>query len=117
MILNLVNPKGEIIRVTTGRWREFLKLARRHGWDPLGTKPSETHLRGRYKNPEGGYDMGEVRKAMESWSGTYYSKEGQTVTYADSLNIAFALEEVKGEDQEGLAEFIRFCKSGPFSIT
>ena len=117
MIFNLINANGESIRVTNGRWREILKLARTNGWDPLGTKPSEKYLQGRYKNPEGGYDSSQLENAMETWSGTYYSKEGQTVTYADSLNIAFALEEVGDEEQEDIREFIRFCKEGPFIIT
>ena len=117
MILHLVNPRGESVMVTSGRWRDILKLAKSHGWEPLGTEPSEKHLRGRYRDPEGGYDAVEVRKAMESWDGTYQTKEGQTITYADSLNIAFALEDAKKGGHEGLEEIIRFCKKGAFSIT
>ena len=60
MILHLVNPRGESVMVTSGRWRDILKLARRHGWEPLGTEPNEKHLRGRYRDPEGGYDAVEL---------------------------------------------------------
>lgn len=117
MIIHLVNPKGESIRVASGRWRELLKLARHHGWEPLGTEPSEEYLRRRYRDPDGGYDAVEVRRAMESWDGSYHTKDGQTITYADALNIAYALEDAKKQGLEGLVEIIRFCKRGSFCIT
>jgi hypothetical protein len=117
MIIHLYNKKGESIRITSGRWDELLNIARRNGWEPLGTEPSEEHLRQRYKNPEGGYDAVEVRKAMESWDGSYRTKDGQSISYADALNFAFALEDAKRKGREGLDEIIRFCKRGAFSIT
>jgi hypothetical protein len=117
MNLILSNSEGTSIRVTEDRWSELRRLGRSFGWEPLGTEPGDERLKHRYRHPDGGYDPAEVRKEMESWSGTYRTGEGQRVSYADALNFAFALEEAKKQGRQGLDEFIRFLKKGSFSIT
>jgi len=117
MDLILGNAGGDSLRVTETRFRELLALGRRYGWEPLGTEPGDERFKHRYRDPDGGYDPAEVRKEMESWSGTYQTGEGQRVSYADALNLAFALEEAKKKGRQGLDDFIRFLKKGSFSIT
>jgi hypothetical protein len=116
MIIHLRNLDGERTMVTDSRWRELLAVARRFGWEPLGTKLGEEQLKHRYRDPDGGYDPAEVRKEMESWNGTYQTGEGQSVSYADALNLAFALEEAQKKGLEGLEEITGFFKKGSFRI-
>jgi len=117
MNLILSNAGGESVRVTETRFRELLQLGRRFGWEPLGTEPGDERFKHRYRDPDGGYDPAEVRKEMESWSGTYKTGEGQRASYADALNLAFALEEAKKGGHRGIDDFILFLKKGSFSIT
>ena len=117
MNLVLRNHEGKSVMVPEMRWREILVTGRRFGWEPLGTEPETEKFKHRYRDPDGGYDPAEVRKEMESWSGAYNTGEGQRVSYADALNLAFALEEAKKNGAPGLDDTIRFLKKGSFTIT
>ena len=117
MILYLTNSEGRCIKITNVQWRSVLELAQQYGWKPMGTKPNEEYLKNRFKNPEGGFDDEEVKQALSSWSGTYYTKEGQIITYADALNLSYALEEAQKDGHEQLKELIGLCKMGGFNIS
>jgi hypothetical protein len=117
MILHLTNREGQSIQITNAQWRISLELALKYGWKPMGTKPNEEHLRKRFKNPEGGFYDEEIKQAASNWSGTYYTNEGQITTYADALNLSFALEEAQKDGHKKLKELIAFCKMGGFNIS
>jgi hypothetical protein len=77
------------------------------------------YLNQRARHPDGGYDEDVLKNIIESWRGSYLTKERQYVTYADALNMAFALEEAVRDNsikEERIGEFISFCKMGRFSI-
>jgi len=131
MGLSLRNDSGKTFHLENGEWRTFLKVARRYGWNPMRTEPNIEYMHGRAKHPDGGIDDEVLKKMIEGWNGSYLTQEKQFVTYADALNIAFALEEaVKERGMEAeqashvsgsayashLEEFISFCKLGRFSI-
>ena len=117
MILHLTNSDGQVIKITNVQWRSSLELAQHYGWQPMGTKPNEEFLKTRFKNPEGGFDNEKIQQAVSSWSGTYYTKEGQIITYADALNLSFALEEAEKDGHKHLKELIGLCKMGGFNIS
>ena len=117
MILHLTNSEGRVIKITNVQWRSSLELAQQYGWKPIGTKPNVGFLKKRFKNPEGGFDKEKIQQAVSNWSGTYYTKEGQMITYADALNLSFALEEAQKDGHKQLKELIEFCKKGGFSIS
>jgi hypothetical protein len=117
MILHLINSRGQSIKITNAKWRSFLELALEYGWKPIGTKPNEEYLKNRFNNPDGGFDDEEIQQAVSNWSGTYYTNEGQMITYADALNLSFALEEAQNDGHGQLKELITFCKMGSFSIS
>jgi hypothetical protein len=112
------NSEGYEIPVST--WRYLLKLAEQFGWKPVGTEPDTEYLKERARDPDGGYDQGMVGELISSWNGTYMTQDHQRVTYADALNMAFALEEALKEsfvNKEHIADFVAFCKRGSFQIT
>ena len=117
--MTLENEKGKRLDVTEQQWRNILKIARRYGWKPMGTRPSIEYLRRRVKNPDGGYDTDMLDDMVKNWNGTYLTGECQAVTYADALNISFALEEAvrQGENNSSdITDMISFCKMGGFSL-
>ena len=119
MGLILENERGKRLYVTEKQWRNALRIARRYGWKPMGTQPNIEYLKKRSRDPEGGYDTGVLDELVKSWNGSYLTGEDQTVTYADALNISFALEEAvkRGEYSNGdIPDMISFCKMGGFSL-
>ena len=120
MAFALQNDSGKKHQVENAEWRNILRVARRYGWQPIGTEPNRDYLSQRARNPDGGYDKDVLNSIIESWRGSYLTKERQFVTYADALNMAFALEDAvreNGIDEEAVQGFITFCKMGRFSIT
>jgi hypothetical protein len=117
MILHLTNSDGQVIKITNVQWKSSLELAQLYGWQPMGTKPNKEYLKNRFKNPEGGFDNEKIQQAVSNWSGTYYTKEGQMITYADALNLSFALEEAEKDGHKQLKELIGLCKMGGFNIS
>jgi len=119
MGLILENERGKRLYVTEKQWRNVLRIARRHGWEPLGTRPSIEYLKKRSRDPDGGYDTGMLDELVKSWNGSYLAGENQIVTYADALNISFALEEAVKQDEyndKDISKMISFCKMGGFSL-
>lgn len=119
MGLILENKKHKRLYVTEKQWRNILRIARRHGWKPIGTKPNIEYLRKRTKNPDGGYDTDMLDDLVKNWNGSYLTGENQVVTYADALNISFALEEAiqQGENKSSdITDMISFCRMGGFSL-
>jgi hypothetical protein len=97
-----------------------LKLAEQFGWKPVGTQPDVEYLKQRARDPDGGYDHAMVDEMISGWNGTYMTQDHQRVTYADALNMAFAIEDALDEscvNEEHIAEFVAFCKRGSFQIT
>ncbi len=116
----LQNDSGKKHQMENMEWRNILRVARRYGWQPIGTEPNRDYLSQRARNPDGGYDKDVLNSIIESWRGSYLTKERQFVTYADALNMAFALEDAvrdNGIEEEVVRGFISFCKMGRFSIT
>jgi len=119
MGFSLQSDSGKSHRLEDGEWRNLLKIARRYGWEPMGTEPNLDYLNQRARNPDGGYDQDVLNKMIETWNGSYLTRERQYVSYADALNIAFALEDAvrdRGIEAEYVRGFISFCKMGRFSI-
>ena len=58
-------------------WAKALELGQLYGWQPLGTLPPSDH---------------DFDKLDAEWLGTYLSNEGQTVSRADALSLAEALQ-------------------------
>lgn len=128
MGLSLQNDSGKSLHLENGEWRNYLKVARRYGWNPMGTEPNLDYLNRRARNPDGELDNEVLKEMIEGWNGSYLTRERQFVTYADALNIAFALEEAmrdRGLEAEhashashssSVEDFIAFCKLGRFSI-
>jgi hypothetical protein len=119
MGLTLENERGRRLYVTEQQWRNILRTARRYGWKPMGTQPSIDYLQKRTKNPDGGYDAEMLDELIKNWNGSYLTGESQVVTYADALNISFALEEAvkRGEHKNSdIDDMISFCKMGGFSL-
>lgn len=58
-------------------WEKTLELARFHGWKPLGSRPPVI--------------IG-FQGINALWDGTYLTNDGQTITSADALALAEALE-------------------------
>lgn len=115
----LRNDSGETYQFENSEWRNILRVARRNGWQPMGTQPNLEYLNQRARDPDGGYDNRVLKEIIESWKGSYLTKERQFVSYADALNISFALEEAvrnKGIAGDEVGKFIEFCKMGRFSI-
>ncbi|MFW6138099.1 MAG: hypothetical protein ACOC7U_02890 [Spirochaetota bacterium] len=115
--MNLISSTGDTYRIGYNTWKNILNLARKFGWEPAGTKPNQEYLKKRYKNPEGGYDQQGINQEMDNWNGNYQTREGQIVSYADTLNLAFALEEAVKYGHKNLKPLIDFCKRGSFIIT
>jgi hypothetical protein len=119
MVYLLQSDGGGQYRLSEESWKGLLDVARRYGWKPMGTKPNMDFLKKRARNPDGGYDNKIMREIIESWDGTYLTREYQTVTYADALGMAFSLEEaLKKKDFQGThwSKFISFCKKGSFKL-
>jgi hypothetical protein len=119
MGFSLKNESGESFSIENQTWSSALDIARRYGWKPMGTLPNPDFLKKRARDPDGGYDENMYNELMKSWDGSYLTKENQTVTYADALNMAFALEEALDAGllkKSHLAKIIAFCKKGGFSI-
>ena len=115
----LQNDNGKSYHAENMEWRNILRIARRYGWQPMGTEPNMDYLNQRARHPDGGYDEDVLNNIIGSWRGSYLTKERQYVTYADALNIAFALEEAvrdNNTEEEKIRDFISFCKTGRFSI-
>jgi hypothetical protein len=96
-------------------WRKVLSLAKRYGWQPMGTEPPQWDRDG----------AGEDRVAAEnaetlaSWDGDYYCNNFQTVNARDARNLADALERALPEFPEArqtLQRFIAYCRAGAFRI-
>jgi hypothetical protein len=120
MGFSLHSDSGRVYSVDNAAWRKLLKIARRYGWDPMGTEPNMDYLNQRARNPDGGYDTRVLEEMIESWNGSYLTRERQFVTYADALNIAFSLEDAvrdQGLDDKEIRDFISFCKLGRFTIS
>jgi hypothetical protein len=120
MRVSLQSDSGKILSLKGDEWRTILKVARRNGWEPMGTELNIDYLNERARDPDGGLDRGVLKEMMESWKGSYLTQERQYVTYADALNIAFALEEAvkaKSIDMGSIGAFIDFCKQGRFTIS
>jgi hypothetical protein len=116
----LQNDSGAKHEIENVEWRNILRVARRYGWQPMGTEPNRDFLSQRARDPDGGYDKDVLNSIISSWRGSYLTKEYQFVTYADALNMAFALEDAvheNGIEEETVSDFISFCKMGRFSIT
>ena len=116
MPIVLRNKSGNSVAVAEKKWEAILNIARRHGWNPQGTMPDIEALKKRFRNPENGYDEKAVGRAISEWEGTYTLSDG-VVTYADSLNLSFALEEAQSHGHRGFENFIAFCREGGFTIT
>ena len=119
MGFSLQNDSGKRRQMDNMEWRNILRVARRYGWQPMGTEPNKDYLNQRARNPDGGYDKDVLNNIIGSWRGSYLTKERQFVTYADALNMAFALEDSvrdNGIEEETVRGFISFCKMGRFSI-
>jgi hypothetical protein len=115
----LQNSSGESYRISVGTWRYLLTLAEQHGWKPGGTEPDSEYLKERSRDPDGGYDRKIMDEMFREWNGTYMTQEHQKVTYADALNMAFALEEALKSgtaNEELITNFVTFCKKGSFQI-
>jgi hypothetical protein len=128
----LQNDSGKRHQMDSMEWRNILRMARRYGWQPMGTEPNKDYLSQRARNPDGGHDKDVLNNIIGSWRGSYLTKERQFVTYgsyltkerqfvtyADALNMAFALEDAvhdNGIEEEAVRGFISFCKKGRFSI-
>lgn len=67
---DLSNDNGDYFRFNIHGWRPILTLAKKYGWVPAQT----------------------VKRVNKSWSGSYYSNDGQKVTAKDAAAIADALE-------------------------
>jgi hypothetical protein len=118
--VHLQNNNGESYQIPLSAWRDLLKLAEQNGWKPKGTEPDIEYLKKRARDPEGGYDQKIMDEVIDEWNGTYMTHEHQKVTYADALNMAFALEEALKEGyvyKKHITEFVSFCKRGGFQIT
>jgi hypothetical protein len=91
-----------------------------HGWKPLGTIPNSDYLKKRARNPDGGFDRKMVDYELKRWNGSYIQNERQLVSWADALNLSFALEEAlrerDSESDSTARNFISFCKKGGFCI-
>ncbi|XXX75546.1 hypothetical protein WMF30_48640 [Sorangium sp. So ce134] len=72
MAMALSGPAG-YFDVTYAAWADILELAEQYGWAPSCTEP-----------PEG--------VALEDWTGTYCSSDGQLVTEPDASALAAALD-------------------------
>jgi hypothetical protein len=86
----------------------------------VGTQTDVEYLKQRARDPDGGYDHAMVDEMISGWNGTYMTQDHQRVTYADALNMAFAIEDALDEscvNEEHIAEFVAFCKRGSFQIT
>ena len=116
----LRNQNGDNYDIPVSTWRYMLKLAEQFGWQPVGTQPDAGYLKQRARDPDGGFDQRMADELISRWNGTYMTQDHQRVTYADALNMAFALEEALKEsnvNKEHIAEFVAFCKRGSFQIT
>ena len=116
MPVRLRNKLGNAITIARGEWEILLNIARDHGWIPQGTMPDIDALKKRFRNPDDGYDENAVRKAIDEWDGSYSISEG-VVTYADSLNLSFALEDTGSHGHRGIEDLIAFCREGGFIIS
>ena len=116
----LINTRSGTLKIADEFWIRILKLARGYGWKPQGTLPNRDYLKKRARKPEGGYDEEMVLQEVENWKGDYIKNEHQIVTWADALNIAFALEDAVIQSSkmnvESIKEFINFCKRGSFFL-
>jgi len=65
------------IHLNIWAWSSVLRLARRYGWEPMGTEMPTRELCG---------------TCVDDWNGTYFSNDGQTILSADAQAIAHALE-------------------------
>lgn len=111
---------GGYFRWTNSGWTGILKLAEKHGWEPLGVGPPRNFPKA-------------------EWSGgTYFSNDGQRVYARDAYGIADALEKAlthfskakpsirkstrsrnwfaTEEGQKAVRQFIRYCRKGSFRI-
>ena len=111
---------GGYFRWMNTAWIEVLKLAEKHGWEPLGVGPPRNY-----------------RKAQ--WSGgIYFSNDGQRVYARDAYRIADALEsalkQLSGsttsmgcnernrnwfatvQGRRALRQFIKYCRKGSYRI-
>jgi len=116
MGLILENERGKRLYVTEKQWRNVLRIARRYGWKPMGTRPNIEYLKKRSRDPDGGFDNGVFDELVKSWNGSYLTGENQIVTYADALNISFALEESVKYSNNDISDMISFFKMGGFTL-
>ena len=116
----LVNQNAHSFFLSRHQWQWILTIGLMHGWKPMGTTPNRDYLKKRARNPDGGFDRKMVEYEIERWNGSYIQNERQMVSWADALNLSFALEEAfkEGEWESGstVHSFILFCKRGGFSI-
>ena len=115
----LINIRSGSIKISDEVWRYMLKLAKQYGWSPLGTIPNKDYLKNRAKNPEGGYEEDVIEQEISNWNGDYVKSEHQIITWADALNMSYALEEALQsnlKNKENVKELIEFCKKGSFFL-
>ena len=75
-LISLSNSSRENINPKT--WKKVLQLASFYGWQPLGTNPPSM-----YRRPE---------RMPAYWRGSYFKREGQSVSTEDASSLALALE-------------------------
>jgi hypothetical protein len=87
-------------------WREALRLAQNHDWEPEGTLAPQPYP---YQAP---------------WHGAYEWAYGQTVQTEDACRLGYYLQAgiesnptlIIGEPRARLAGLVEFCRSGGFEI-
>ncbi len=96
-------------------WRKVFELAIENGWKPAGTKPPDEKVIKQFYG-----DNAPPHPMADNRNGSYFSNDLQLVTAEDAANMADALDrslefKITG-DGEWLRKFIRFARSGDFTI-
>ncbi len=85
-LISLSNSSHEYINQET--WKKILQLAGFYGWQPLGTRPPSM-----YRRPEHIPAYG---------SGSYFKREGESVSTEDASALALALEKALDDIPDAL---------------
>lgn len=96
------------VQLNDGVWEELMRLAKSHGWRPMGTKPAQS---------------ADLPIPEHKWDGTY-EPFGQVITSEDAQNFADALDRSRVSkdvqdtliSQEKIKETIDFCRRGAFLL-